>query len=69
MGSNEAPSTATPNSVPAPKSSRTQPISTSVRVKPRPMPRPSSAESSTVCFEANISARPRMMQFTTISGR
>ena len=45
------------------------PINTRVRVKPSPMPSPSSAESSILFFEANISARPRMMQFTTISGR
>ena len=39
-----------------------------VRVKPRPIPMPSRAESITVFLLANISARPRMMQFTTISG-
>ena len=58
-----------PNQLPAPMISRIEPITTRVRVKPRPMPRPSMAESSTLFFEANISARPRMMQFTTISGR
>jgi len=31
------------------------------------MPIPSSAESATLFFEANASARPRMMQLTTIS--
>ena len=33
-----------------------------------PMPMPSMAESTTVFLQANISARPRMMQLTTISG-
>ena len=40
----------------------------SERVKPRPMPTPSSIESKAEFFEAKASARPRMMQFTTISG-
>ena len=69
MGSTLAGMICTPNSVPAPSSSRMEPITSSVRVKPRPMPRPSSAESRMPCLDANISARPRMMQFTTISGR
>ena len=58
-----------PSSVPAPKSSRMPDMRTSVRVKPTPMPRPSSAASFTGCFEANTSARPSTMQFTTMSGR
>ena len=58
-----------PSRVPAPKSSRMADMRTSVRVKPAPMPRPSSAASFTGCFEANTSARPSTMQFTTISGR
>ena len=69
MGSTLAGMICTPNRVPAPSSSRMEPITSRVRVKPMPMPRPSSAESITPCLEANISARPRMMQFTTIRGR
>ena len=69
MGSTAAGMTCMPNSVPAPSTSRTEPITTRVPVKPRPMPRPSSAERPMLFLEANISARPRMMQFTTMSGR
>ena len=58
-----------PYQVPLPSTSRMVLITVRVRVKPRPMPRPSKAESTTPCLEANISARPRMMQFTTIRGR
>ena len=58
-----------PYQVPAPSTSRMVLMSSRARVKPRPMPTPSSAESTTPFLEANISARPRMMQFTTIRGR
>ena len=44
-------------------------MTTRVRVKPMPMPMPSRADSPTECLLANISARPRMMQLTTIRGR
>ena len=45
-----------------------EPISVSASVKPEPMPRPSTAESSTGFLLAKASARARMMQFTTIRG-
>ena len=57
-----------PNTEPLPSASRTAPSRVSDSVKPNPMPIPSSAESATLFFEANASARPRMMQLTTISG-
>ena len=55
--------------VPEPRISRMEPITTRVQVKPMPMPIPSRAESRMLFLEANISARPRMMQLTTIRGR
>ncbi len=58
-----------PNRLPLPRISRMQPMSSRVKVKPMPMPRPSRADSTTWCLVANISARPRMMQLTTIRGR
>ena len=57
-----------PKIEPAPNTSRTAPIAVSERVKPKPMPIPSNAESSTPFFDAKASARPSMMQFTTING-
>ena len=51
-----------------PSSSRTSPRTVSERVKPSPIPIPSSAESATLFFDAKASALPRTMQFTTISG-
>jgi hypothetical protein len=53
---------------PLPMSSRMEPISIRASVKPNPMPMPSMAEASTPFFEANASARARMMQLTTMSG-
>ena len=58
-----------PQKVPAPRISRMVAIAHSASVKPRPMPRPSIAESTTPCLFAYISALPRMMQLTTISAR
>ena len=58
-----------PSQEPADRISRMLAIAVRVRVKPMPMPTPSSAESSTVFLQANISARPSTMQFTTIRGR
>jgi len=46
-----------------------EPIMVRVRVKPIPIPMPSRAESMMLFLDANISARPRMIQLTTISGR
>ena len=45
------------------------PISVSVAVKPMPMPKPSSTLGNTGFLEANISARAKMMQLTTMSGK
>ena len=69
MVSSPSGSTWMPKKVPMPRISRMEPMITRVRVKPRPMPSPSRAESTTVFLEANSSARPRMMQLTTIRGR
>jgi histidinol dehydrogenase len=72
-GSAAYPSSVLMNAIPAkvafPNTSRTNPIRKSVRVKPIPIPTPSSAESITVFLLANISARPRMIQLTTMSAR
>ena len=59
----------TPKNVPAPSTSRKSPISVSEQVKPIPMNSPSSAESSTGFLLAKDSARAKMMQLTTMSGR
>ena len=58
-----------PNQVPEPRISRIEPITRSAKVKPIPIPTPSKADLTTVFLLANISARPRMIQFTTISGK
>ena len=55
--------------VPLPMISLTAPITVSASVKPRPIPIPSNAESRALFLLANISALPRMIQFTTIRGR
>ncbi len=60
--------TGIPKSVPDPKISRRLPRKVSERVKPSPMPSPSASASGTVFLAAKASARPRMMQFTTMSG-
>ena len=60
--------TGTPKNSPAPKSSLTAPIAVSATVKPSPIPRPSNMDGMTGFLEAKDSARPRMIQFTTISG-
>jgi hypothetical protein len=57
-----------PKIAPLPRISRTAPTAVRESVKPKPIPTPSSTESSGVFFEAKASARPRIMQFTTISG-
>ena len=61
-------STVNPNTAPVPSNSRTAPSKVSAQVKPRPMPRPSKSEGMAVFLAAKASARPRMIQFTTISG-
>ena len=58
-----------PHHVPLPRISRMVAIAQIARVKPRPIPSASMAESITLFLLAYISARPRMMQFTTMSER
>ena len=60
---------AIPAKVPFPNTSLKVAISKRAMVNPIPIPSPSNAESKTVFLRANISARPRMIQFTTISAR
>ena len=55
-----------PAKLAAPNTSRTAAIAQSASVKPRPMPRPSSADLPTEFLLANISALPRIMQFTPV---
>ena len=59
-----------PHSVsePAPMISRTDAMRARAKVKPMPVPSPSARESTTPFLHANASARPRMMQFTTMRG-
>ena len=54
--------------VPLPRSSRMIHMTTRATVYPSPWVRPSAAEARTPCLEAKASARPRMMQLTTIRG-
>ena len=69
IGSIKAEVTGSPKIVPAPIISRMAPIRTRVAVKPMPMPSASRMEGSRVFLLANISARARIMQLTTIRGR
>ena len=55
--------------VPFPNSSLIILIHKRAAVKPIPIPSPSRTEGSTLFLLANISALPRMIQFTTISGK
>ena len=57
-----------PQSVPAPRTSRTSEIATSASRNPTPIPIPSRRLATGPFFDAKASARPRMMQFTTMSG-
>ena len=54
--------------VPTPMISRTRPMTVIAAVKPKPMPMPSKNDGIMPFFEAYASARPKMMQLTTISG-
>ena len=56
-------------SVPYPKNSLTAPIRVSARVKPIPINNPSRIDQPTLFLLAKLSALPRIMQLTTISGR
>ena len=57
-----------PNTEPAPSISRTTPSAVRPIVKPKPIPIPSKILSIGPFLQAKASARPRMIQFTTISG-
>ena len=57
-----------PAKEPAPMISRKPPRRIRAKVKPRPMPMPSNRAGIGFAFSAYASARPRMMQLTTISG-
>ena len=52
----------------APRSSRTQPKRVRAPVKPSPIPIPSKMLANGEFLQAKLSARPKMIQFTTISG-
>ena len=67
QGSNRGPRTSKPRSLPAPRSSRTPLSRRRMIVKPAAVPRASSSDRATLFREANASARPRMMQLTTMS--
>ena len=58
-----------PNHEPEPKISLKEPIRKSARVNPSPIPRASIIEGRSLFFDANISARPSMIQFTVIRER
>ena len=57
-----------PNSEPAPIISLTAPSVISANEKPSPVPIPSNILATGLFLQAKDSARPRIMQFTTISG-
>ena len=67
QGWKPAPNSVMPNSVPAPRISRTTPSASRPMVKPTPMPAALIIAGSGGFFAACASARPRMMQFTTMS--
>ena len=57
-----------PKAVPFPKISRTKPAKVKAMVNPRPIPKPSIMESTGGFLEAYASARPKIIQLTTING-
>ena len=59
---------ATPKRLPAPNISRAQPNKVNARVNPKPHPKPSKRLANGLFLAAKLSARPRMIQFTTIRG-
>jgi hypothetical protein len=67
QGWKPAPNSVMPNSVPAPRISRTTPSASRPRVKPTLIPSALTIAGSGGLREACASARPRMMQFTTMS--
>ena len=58
----------TPKILPAPKISLKDPKRVRAIVNPKPIPIPSNKEFITLFLDANASALPKMMQFTTING-
>jgi len=67
-GRKDSPIIGTEKRVPLPRSSRMPPRTARERVKPIPIPKPSAKARRMGFFDAKASARPRMTQFTTISG-
>ena len=59
--------TVTPNTVPAPRSSRKIPRTSRAMVNPSPIPTPSITNRNGGFLEAYASTSPRMIQFTTIN--
>lgn len=57
-----------PKIAPAPRSSLTAPRSVKAMEKPKPIPMPSKRLATGPFLQAKASARPRIIQFTTISG-
>ncbi len=57
-----------PNSLPVPKSSRKVAIIASANVKPIPIPTASCKDDHRPCLLAKASARPKIIQLTTIKG-
>ncbi len=57
-----------PKIEPAPNISLKEPSKVKANVNPNPMPMPSNNESDTLCLEAKASARPKIIQLTTING-
>ena len=53
---------------PLPRISRIEPNIVNAIAKPRPIPKPSSMEGMALFLDANDSARPSTIQFTTING-
>ena len=61
--------TCKPKKLPLPKNSRMMPMIVRATVKPSPVATPSTALSRTGFLLANASARPKMIQLTTMSGK
>ena len=57
-----------PSKLPDPSNSRTEANTLNPSVNPIPIPNASKIESTTGFLQAKLSARPKIMQFTTING-
>ena len=68
IGSTLSGRTLRPKAVPLPRTSLTRPARVRATVNPRPIPIPSMTESRGLFLFAKASARPRIMQLTTIRG-